>query len=84
MTTERNFPINFNEFLLNDNYIAEMRGLWKLVGDYMGGPFISISTVDEKRNRIITIDGYVYAPKFNKRNYLRQVEAILYSLEIDE
>jgi hypothetical protein len=32
--------------------------------------------VDEQRNRVITIDGYVYAPKFDKREYLRQLQAL--------
>ncbi len=47
----------------------------------MGGPFISLSTFDKERNRIVTVEGFVYAPKFDKRNYLRQVEAILYTLD---
>lgn len=81
MTTEKDIlsPV-FDEFLFNKKYVAELRGLWKVEGDFMGGPFVSISTIDEKRSRLVTVEGYVYAPKFDKRNYLRQVEAVLYSL----
>ncbi|MBU0764629.1 MAG: DUF4837 family protein, partial [Bacteroidetes bacterium] len=81
MQTERenDRPV-FTEYYLNGRYIAEIRGLWRVEGDYMGGPFISFSTVDEKRNRVVTVEGYVYAPKYEKRNYLRQVEAILHTL----
>ena len=48
----------------------------------MGAPFIGLSAVDKKRNKVITVEGYVYAPKFDKLNYIRQMEAILYTFEI--
>lgn len=83
MTTEMAAPVVFSEFLMKDKYYAELRGLWKVENDFMGGPFVSLSTLDEKRNRVITVEGYVYAPNTSKRNLLRQVEAILYTLEID-
>lgn len=81
MTTELQFMPNYNSFQWQGKYTAELRGLWKVEGDYMGGPFVSISQLDSERGRIVTVEGYVYAPKFNKRNYMRQLEAILYSLD---
>ena len=85
MTTEKELPVAYREFKLNDRYTTEISGLWKLDGPaFMGGPFISLSTVDTFRNRIITVEGFVFAPKQDKRNYLRQVEAILYTLKIVE
>ncbi len=68
--------------MFKDRYYAILRGLWEVHNDYMGGPFVSITTLDEKNNRVITVDGYVYAPKEEKRNYLRQVESILFSLHL--
>lgn len=82
MITERNFTTQFKEISLNDKYAAEVRSLWAVQNDYMGGPFVSLSMIDEKRNRVVTVEGYVFAPQYDKRNYLRQVEAVLYSLEI--
>jgi hypothetical protein len=82
MITEQILPPEFKEFYLNGKYTAQVRGLWKVEKDFMGGPFISFSRFDMKRNRIVTVDGYVYAPKFDKRNYLRQVEGILYTMDI--
>lgn len=81
MTTMRDYPTAIKEIKFNDHYAVEARGLWNLHGDFMGGPFVSYTVLDEQGNRIVTVDGYVYAPKFNKRNYLRQVEAILCSLK---
>lgn len=81
MTTELQvFPI-FSSYKIKGKYTAELRGLWKVKGDFMGGPFVSISQLDEKTNRIVTVEGYVYAPKYNKRKYIRQLEAILYTMK---
>jgi len=60
----------------------EIRGLWRVENDYMGGPFINLSYVDSLNKRVLVADGFVFAPRTDKRNYLRQVEAILYSLEV--
>ena len=62
-----------------DRYTVEMRGLWRVENGFMGGPFVSITTLDTKNSRMITIDGYVFAPEFDKREYLREVEAIIKS-----
>lgn len=83
MTTELQVFPQFRSYKLNGDYTAEIRGLWKVEGDFMGGPFVSISQIDEKNQRIVCVEGYVYAPKYKKREYIRQLEAILYSLEID-
>lgn len=69
--------------LKNNNMdVVEMRGLWDLENGYMGGPFLSHSVYDAKRKRIVTVDGYVYHPNQKKRVLMRQLEAIIYSMEI--
>ena len=65
------------EVSLNGIYVNELRGLWYMHRDFMGGPFINYSLVDEKNNRVICIDGYVYSPKFDKREFLREQEALI-------
>ncbi len=82
MTTERQLPPVFNVFQFKKNYASEMRGLWRVEGDFMGGPYINLTVLDAANNRIVMLDGYVYAPRFDKRNLLRQVEAMMYSLEL--
>lgn len=79
MSTENQLPVMFNVFKNNGNYAAEVRGLWKLENDFMGGPFVSLSMLDLLNNRVLTVEGYVYGPNTDKRNYLRQVEAMVYS-----
>jgi len=66
---------------INGLEAIEMRGLWRKEGGFMGGPFISLLIKDEKRNRYILADASVFAPGFDKREYLREAEAMLYSVQ---
>ena len=59
----------------------EMRGFWEVHGDFMGGPFVSHAFYSPDGKDIIVLEAFVYAPRYDKRQYLRQVESILYSFE---
>ncbi|TKG92373.1 DUF4837 family protein [Puteibacter caeruleilacunae] len=84
MKTEDLVDPVYNVFKYNGNYASIMRGLWELENDFMGGPFICLSILDPKRNRVLNVDGYVYAPKKDKRELLRQIEAMIYSVEFPD
>ncbi len=62
-----------------DHYAVMVRGLWTVVNDFMGGPFVMNVVLDKKNDRVVYMMGYVYAPDDKKRNMMRQVEAILFS-----
>jgi hypothetical protein len=83
MAIEERVPVQYQTFRFRDRNYAEMKGLWTLENGFMGGPFITLVTKDEVNNRFVMIDGYVYAPRDDKRELLRQVEAILYSISFD-
>ena len=59
----------------------ETRGFWEVQGDFMGGPFVSHTFYSPDGKDLIVLEAFVYAPKYDKRQYLRQVESILYSFE---
>lgn len=84
MTTELGFedvyPSSRN-ISINGMYAVETRGLWKLEGDFMGGPFVNYTVVDTSRNRIIMLDAYLYSPRKPKRDLLMQLEGIAHSLK---
>ncbi|MFV0378665.1 MAG: DUF4837 family protein [Mangrovibacterium sp.] len=84
MTTERLIEPGYSVFTFNNNYASEMRGLWRVEGDFMGGPFLSLAVLDASNNRVVVAEGFVYAPRFDKRNYLRQVEAMIYSIKLPD
>lgn len=83
MATERRIEQVFNVREHNGNYATEMRGLWRLINDFMGGPYISLAELDMANQRVIVAFGYLYAPNKDKRDYLRQVEAMIYSLKLN-
>ncbi len=83
MTTQKLIDPVTNAFKHNGNYATEMRGLWRVQNDFMGGPYISIAELDVEKQRVLVAFGYVYAPSKNKRNFLRQVEAMIYSLKLN-
>jgi hypothetical protein len=60
---------------------AEIRGFWEVYNDFMGGPFVSHVFYSQDGKEVIVLQGFVYAPKYDKRHYLRQVESIIYSFE---
>jgi len=72
------------EINFNDNYAIEMRGEYTMHNGFMGGPFISVTTFDETRNRIVTVEGYCYAPQLKKRDFLKEMESVVYSLNFSE
>lgn len=85
MGTEYRFepPIFTPTALENGEYAAEVRGLWTVIGDIMGGPFVSVSTLDRKNQRVITAEAFIYAPNKYKRNAMRQLESVLYTINLN-
>ncbi len=73
------------EINLNQTYCMEMKGLWRMFGGAsMGGPFFSHTRVDEINKRVITVEGFVFAPGTKKRNHIRQMEAVVYTVKLPQ
>ena len=82
MATESRFGVEYTPITVNGKYCGVLRGLWKMVGDMMGGPFVSHVRLDEKNNRVVVAEGFVFAPETDKRNFIRRIEAALYTLRL--
>lgn len=87
--SEGSFMATENEYVqpevayvkINGRPWARMSGFWYVENDFMGGPFINYSTVDEKSGKVISMDCFVYSPKDPKRNMLHQLEHIVYTAD---
>ncbi len=79
MSVEMMFPPIYKAVKVGEEKVAEIRGLWKVVGDMMGGPWIMHAHLDKFNQRVIVVFGYIYAPEVKKRDKIRQMEAVLYS-----
>lgn len=81
MTTGTFLPPYVEYLKYRGRDFAQTRGLWEVENDYMGGPFVSQTFYSQDGKDIIVTEAFVYAPKYDKRQYLRQTESILYSWE---
>lgn len=79
MTTSESFPVTVSYLSYRGRKFVQTRGYWEVENDYMGGPFVSHSFYSPDGKFIIVAEAFVYSPKYDKRQYLRQVESLLYS-----
>lgn len=84
MTTTSAFEPDARGLKIHGRSWIELRGFWDVAGDYMGGPFVSYTTYDKPANKMITLDMYVMSPKYDKRNYVRQLESFVYTVSFPE
>ncbi|MFI3266384.1 MAG: DUF4837 family protein [Rikenellaceae bacterium] len=83
MTTTSVVPPTTSYIKIDDKPWAETMGFWDVENDYMGGPFRSYSTLNTKTNMVVCIDVYLYSPKEDKRNYIRELENLIYTVKVE-
>ena len=81
MATDTQFPYYAETVEFNGKYAREYNALWTLENDFMGGPYYSVTVLDESKNRLITLEGFVFAPNKEKTRYLRELQGILYGVK---
>lgn len=83
MATDTMYVVS-KDIAVKGKYAQEVKGLWHMTGDMMGGPFVSHVRVDEKNGRVIVAEAFVYAPHKLKRDLIRRMEAALYTLQLPD
>ena len=83
MTTNHDY-VYVEDATVHGKYAQVARGLWRIQGDRMGGPFVSHSRVDEVNGRVVVAEAFVYAPEALKRDLIRRMEAALYTLQLPQ
>lgn len=79
MQVYKGLPVSTENLNLNGKFGYEVKGWWDLKNGTMGGPFVSVAFVDEARSRVIVTDAFIYGPNFNKRRFIKELEAICLS-----
>lgn len=82
METADSAFVEARNIAVQGDYAYEVRGLWEMKNDAMGGPFVSHARVDRANGRIIVVEGFVYNPGKLKRDQIRKLNAALYSLQL--
>jgi hypothetical protein len=80
---DRYIKPQFEQFTWQGMPAIEVRGIWYMVNDFMGGPFISYFVKDEKNKRILLIDGFVHAPTTGKKPEMRRIEGIISTVKFN-
>lgn len=65
-------------------YCIETRGLWTMVNDFLGGPYIAHAYADLKNEKLIYIEGFMYCPNERKRKHIHNLEAIFATVKLEE
>ena len=83
MALDLEVPYTAVQYKYNGHYAVLFRGLWMVVNDFMAGPYELNVVLDEEHQRVIYMMGYVYYPNEEKRDMMKQVDAILNTMVID-
>ncbi len=62
---------------IDGQYAKEARGIWEMVNDYMGGPYVAYTILDEEQNQVITLFGFIFEPGKDKRDNMIKLNHIL-------
>jgi hypothetical protein len=73
--------VECRERKIDGREVLEIRGLWEMRNGALGGPFVSLSRVDTASRRVVVGEGFVYSPSTDKRDLVRQMEAVLRTLK---
>ena len=84
MAVERRVEPVSEQITLDGRFCIETRGLWRLIGDLMGGPFVNYTFTSPDNNTLIMLTGYVYSPRKPKRDFLLQAESICHSIKFNK
>ncbi len=83
MITERAFSPYVFAAEVGGYKAAEIRGIWEMNGYPMAGPFLSYIINDEKNDRKLVLEGFLFKPSSNKRDDMLELEAIMKTLKIE-
>lgn len=82
MATEDKYTPFISETIIDNKPAFETKGLWDVKNAFMSGPFINYAIEDKVNNRMVVVEGYVFAPSVAKRDYMFELEAIIKSVAI--
>ena len=84
MMTEKAFAPYVYPVEISGRKAVEVQGIWEISGYPMAGPFLTYIINDEKNNRKVVIEGFVFAPATEKRDYMFELEAILKTVKFTD
>ena len=72
--------LQFDEVNFQDRFAIRMKGLWRMSDYSMGGPFVSYLFYDEQQRRIYFVEGSIFAPRYEKKKLIQDIDMIIKSM----
>jgi hypothetical protein len=79
--TERAFRPYFYRAIVDGKQAYLTKGTWEVANDFMAGPFVNYMIQDTLKNRILVLEGFVFAPTASKRDYMFELNTIINTLK---
>jgi hypothetical protein len=84
MITEEAYAPYLFETEIDGKFAYEIKGTWEVKGFFMAGPFVPYAIKDEKKDRYVILEGFVFKPSSSKRLQMFEIEAILKSATFED
>ncbi|MCB0707204.1 MAG: DUF4837 family protein [Saprospiraceae bacterium] len=72
-------PILTEVFQRDGRYTLQMRGIWEIENDFMGGPFVAEMALNPNTNELLLTFGFLFAPGEDKRDNMKFMEHVMES-----
>ncbi len=72
----QDLPVLTFDRIISGHYAREFRGIWEMENDFFGGPYQGYAIVNEVLGKMITLDGFIFAPGRRKRDMMQQIDTI--------
>jgi hypothetical protein len=83
LITEAAYTPHIFDTNIDSRKAYKVKGKWEVYNDFMAGPFVSYTIEDPKKNRLVVVEGFAYAPLVKKRDFMFELEAIIRSIHIE-
>jgi hypothetical protein len=80
--TERAFAPFLQKTEIDGRFAWETKGTWDVEGRYMAGPFLNYAIRDERNDRYLVLEGFIFSPSQDQRDNMFELEAILRSAKL--
>ncbi len=82
VVNNEDLPVYEYNIKIDDHYTKELRGIWEISNDYLGGAFASYAIVRDVDRSITFVDAFVYAPGKEKRDFMQKLDHIVKNAKI--
>ncbi len=83
MLTDDNYWPFIGNTILDNKPTIETKSTWIVKNAFMSGPFINYVIEDAPNNRLLVLEGFVFAPSVLKRDFVFELESIIKSIQIN-